>query len=300
MSRRVVLLVNRTKPEVLDALPEVRQLVARAGGRVVHELAADHEPLPAPLGADLIVVLGGDGTLLSQCRRCVDLNLPLMGVNFGKLGFMAEFDMASLRLHHASVFGSSPLVLADRLMMSARVVRAAGSNADEADAEVPHALALNDVVLTAGPPFRMIEIGVRIDGHVGPVVAGDGVVVSTPIGSTAYNASAGGPIMAPDVEAMVITPIAAHSLSFRPVVVCGRSTIDLTLGRVNDSEGGWCGSGGTTLVVDGQIGTRLHAGDVVRIAMHPRPVHFVRNPDSQYWDTLIQKMHWAARPTLRG
>ncbi len=95
-------------------------------------------------------------------------------------------------------------------------------------------LALNDAVVTAGPPYRMIAMSVRIDGSQGPVIMGDGLIVSTPIGSTAYNASAGGPIVSPDVPAMILTPIAAHSLSFRPVVVAAGSTIEIAIDKAND------------------------------------------------------------------
>lgn len=288
MGRRVLLLVNRSKPEVVAALDEVCRLIESGGGTIARQLDATiGEPLDDTGSADLVVVLGGDGTLLSQCRRCVHLGLPMMGVNFGKLGFMAEFDMPGLRRRAAEVFDGRPLMLADRSMMSVTVRRAGG--------EVePCGVALNDAVITAGPPFRMIEIGISIDGEPGPTILGDGLIVATPIGSTAYNASAGGPIISPDVQALVLTSIAAHSLAFRPVVVSPASSVRLTLVRCNDEPDSIMG---TMLMLDGQVGTRLRRGDRVDVGLHPRRVPFVRNPDTRYWHTLVHKLHWAARPT---
>ncbi len=294
MPRSVLILVNRSKPEVVSALPEVCALIAAAGGRVVQQLdaLADGSAVQ-PCGADLVVVLGGDGTLITQAVRCAAMDLPILGVNFGKLGFLAEFDLEALRAQAGALFGGAALTLLPRSMISATRIPAGGS------AE-PARTALNDAVITAGPPFRMISIGISIDGQTGPNVTGDGVIVSTPVGSTAYNASAGGPIIAPDVLALAITPIAAHSLSFRPVVVSGSSTIELTLARVNDDSGDAHGqAGGTMLMLDGQPATRLGKGDRVIIRIDPRPVRFVRNPRTNYWATLIRKMQWAVPPRTR-
>ncbi len=292
MPRRVLLLVNRDKPEVCAALASLRSVITRAGGVIAAELDAIADgPLDSAVGADLVVVLGGDGTLLSQARRVVHLGRPLLGINFGKLGFLAEFDLAAFTAQAASLMGEKPLVLQDRYLLAARVHRAAGNRADEARPM----LALNDAVIVAGPPFRMIAVRVSIDGHPGPTVQGDGLIVTTPVGSTAYNASAGGPIIAPEARALAITPIAAHTLSFRPVVVSGDSAIELTMERVNAPRPG-APEAGTSLVLDGRLATPLGAGDRVVVRVHDQPVRFVRNPSSSYWSTLITKMHWAAQP----
>lgn len=306
MSRGVILISNQSKPDVLAALDEVRRLI-RAHGRIVADLDATDEPLTTKDGAELIVVLGGDGTLLAQSRRCVSLGLPMLGVNLGKLGFMAEFDVAALHEQAASLLGRTPLLLQDRPLLQVAV---------HSGSELPDAsgLALNDAVITAGPPFRMISLSLSIDGAAGPVVMGDGLIVATPTGSTAYNVSAGGAIVSPDVDAMSITPIAAHSLSFRPVVVAGNSNIEITLNAVNaDSRLERLGAhlppeerervlvgAGTSLVLDGQSSLRLQRNDRVVIRKHATPIRFVRNPRSSYWSTLIEKMHWAAPPRLRG
>ena len=288
MGRRVLVIVNRSKPEAAAAEAEVIGLVRAHGSLVgVHDSRQPDE-LPAEAGVDLVAVLGGDGTLLGQTRRLLDRGVPMLGVNFGKLGFLAEFDLAGLRDDASAVFGSGTLVCHEVRLLKACVARDG--------VERFEGVAVNECVVTAGPPFRMIDLAVRIDGGRGPTAMGDGVIVSTPLGSTAYNLSAGGPILTPDVDGIAITPIAAHSLSFRPIVVGGSSTIELALERVNEDGRG----GGTTLVLDGQVQCRLLAGDRVRIARDGRTVRFVRNRRASYWDTLIGKFRWAAAPVPRG
>ena len=290
--RAVLLLVNRDKPEAAAAAGEARRLVERHG-RLVGEL--DAEPGPAltdARGAELIVVLGGDGTLLSQARRCAGLGLPLLGVNLGKLGFLAEFDVASFRDQAASLLGAGALNTHELRMLRAQVFAAGQSTARLSDT------ALNECVVTAGAPFRMIALSVSINGEAGPTFGGDGLIVSTSTGSTAYNVAAGGPIVAPDTDALVITPIAAHSLAFRPIVVSGGSTIEATMLRVNAAGG--ASGGGTALVLDGHVAATLGEGDRVRVSRDGRPVRFVRNAGRSYWATLIDKLSWAIPPKLRN
>lgn len=307
MGRGVILLSNQAKPDVLAALDEVRRLI-RAHGRVVADLDADDGHIVPVPGADLIVVLGGDGTLLAQSRRCVHLGLPMLGVNLGKLGFMAEFDVAALHEQAAALFADNPLLLQDRPLLQVSV-HAPGNGGERLSG-----LALNDAVITAGPPFRMISLSLSIDGAPGPSVSGDGLIISTPTGSTAYNVSAGGAIVSPEVDALAITPIAAHSLAFRPIVVGGSSTVEVTLNSVNadarlerlaeslppDERDAVLVGAGTSLVLDGQSSVRLAKQDLVRIRKHATPIRFVRNPRGSYWSTLIEKLHWGARPRLRG
>lgn len=290
MARTALLIVNTAKPEAVQAAARVRRSVVTSGGKVAAEISAESTP-PDPSilkGVDLAIVLGGDGTLLSQARRFVGVGLPLLGVNLGKVGYMAEFDLEALEHHASSLFGAGKLETCDRPLLSVEVVRRGGGS--EAAG-----LALNDAVITAGPPYRMISLSIRIDGHPGPRIDGDGLIVSTPIGSTAYNVSAGGPIVAPDVAAMVLTPIAAHSLSFRPVVVSLDSTIELTVERANIDP---CGMG-TTLVLDGQNASTLADGDQVRVRRHGKAATFICNPAASYWATLINKMRWAVPPKGR-
>ncbi len=291
MPRSVLLLINQDKPDAVAGAEQVRALIRRHATIAAELDARIGPPLTDARGATLIVVLGGDGTLLSQTRRCADLALPLLGVNFGKLGFLAEYDLTSFREQAAFLFSDAALPTREIHMVRAEVF---------GDAARPRfsAAALNECVITAGPPYRMISLSMRINNEDGPTVSGDGIIVSTPTGSTAYNVSAGGPIVAPDVEAMAITPIAAHSLAFRPIVVGINSRIELTMQRVNRPAQG-SDSPGTVLVVDGQVSTPLLVGDRIVLSRDQRSVRFVRNPLGSYWSTLTDKMRWGAGPRLR-
>ena len=153
------------------------------------------------------------------------------------------------------------------------------------------ATALNDAVITAGAPFRMIQLEVAVDGEAGVKYFGDGVIVSTPSGSTAYNLSAGGPIIHPAVEALCITPICPHSLSFRPVVIPSSSSVLITAKHSNP---------GTTLFCDGQASTQLVEGDRIVIQRSPHDVLLIENPQAQQWRSLADKLQWAVPPKYNG
>jgi NAD+ kinase len=281
VSPRVLLLANHSRPQVPRLIDDVRRELSRHAV-VVADLEAEDSPLASDLKADLAVVLGGDGTMLSQARRLADRRIPIVGVNFGRLGVLAEFDWQGLQHHAEVIFGSHPPIH-DHLILGVEV-------RDQDDRVIHADLAINDCVVTAGMPFRMIELELSINGNQGPTLTGDGVIVSTPIGSTAYNVSAGGPIVHPAIDAMIITPIAAHSLAFRPIVmgVGGELTIDIT--RAND---------GTTLVLDGRVTIPLRQEQTVVVRRHPLRARFVSNPSSTYWGILLEKMRWAAPPSYR-
>ncbi|TVQ60764.1 MAG: NAD kinase [Phycisphaerales bacterium] len=288
MPRRALLIANREKPGVDAALGEVRAMIERHG-----VLAGEHTDGPAeivPEDADLVIVLGGDGTLLTQARRFAERGVPVLGVNFGKVGFLAEFDMDALRANGPAILEGSTLSLHERMLMQADVLRAGPRGKDRA---ISSGLAINECVVTAGPPYRMIGLDILIDGEQGPRLTGDGVIVATPTGSTAYNASAGGPILTPRLQAFVITPLAPHSLSFRSIVLPDVSRIELVVSRSNEGEGG---AAGTALVVDGEAVTSLREGDRVRLSRSPYALTLVSNPETGYWRTLIGKMHWALAP----
>ena len=278
---RIILLANQSHPRI-GAMVEKVSTLLREHGELVDVRDTNNEPLPADLQADLAVVLGGDGSLLSQARRLTDLEIPLVGVNFGRLGFLAEFDFDSLRDNAEIVFsGRAPI--RSRMILSVAVNDADGRT-------ISDEMAINDCVVTAGSPFRMIGLRLSIDGAEGPALSGDGVIVSTPLGSTAYNVSAGGPIVDPAVDAIIITPLAAHSLAFRPIVLAANGQLTFHVDRANE---------GTTVVHDGQVALGIGEGCSVRIVRHERRAHFVGNPSRTYWRTLLDKMRWAAPPEYR-
>ncbi|MCP3905903.1 MAG: NAD(+)/NADH kinase [Planctomycetes bacterium] len=278
---RVLLLANETNPAVAECAVEVREVARRHADEVIQQ-EANGDALPADIPADLAIAIGGDGTLIAQARRLLPTGVPLVGVNVGRLGFLAEFDAQDLERHAAALFGPAPPV-SEHMVLEAMVRNAAG--------ETTYAgLAVNDTVVTSGAPFSMIALRLSVDDAAGPVLTGDGVIVSTPAGSTAYNVSAGGPIVHPAVEAMAITPLAAHSLAFRPIVVCATSTLQIEVMRANE---------GTSLIQDGQPPAPLNAGDRVILRRHDRTARFVTNPDNTYWDILLDKMRWAVPPNYR-
>jgi len=277
-----LLIVNRDKPEAMRTADAIRPTIGRYAS--LAEIEASDAPLASSVAAfDVAVVVGGDGTLIAETRRLLDRGRPIVGVNAGRLGFLAEFDVADLEKHAALVLGSAP-PLRERMLLSIEIARADGS----VDAT---GLAINDAVITAGAPHRMIEMSLSVDDdEAGVDITGDGVIIATPTGSTAYSASAGGPIVHPDVEGITITPICAQSLAFRPVVVGAHETVILSLRRVND---------GTCLVLDGQRSIALAKGDRVSMRKHALRAKFVANPSNRYWDALRAKMRWAAPPSYR-
>lgn len=289
MPKRVLLLSNPRSQEAMGASKDVATLIASHA-----TLVASEEASTAPLShlassADVVVVLGGDGTLLAQARRFVEKDVPLLGVNLGRLGYIAEFSLESLRDQAGSLFGDEPLPTRSLSMLHAEVF---SSGKQEARLS---GIALNEAVVANGLPRHMMELSIAIDGRMGPSVSGDGLIVSTPIGSTAYNLSAGGPIVAPDADAFAITPLAPHSLSFRPVVVSGASVIELSMLRASAVGGDQT----CALVLDGQVSEPLQDSDRILLKRHARQIRFVRNTRTDYWGTLIERLHWAAPPKRR-
>ncbi|OHB62708.1 MAG: hypothetical protein A2Y77_16065, partial [Planctomycetes bacterium RBG_13_62_9] len=235
--------------------------------------------------ADFAIVLGGDGSIISAARTLSEAKIPVIGVNLGKLGFLAEFSVGEFKEQfHDIVSGKTPVER--RMMLGCRVMAK-----DDEGREKFHARAVNDVFITAGPPFRVVELKIAVDGQPVASCIGDGLIVSTPTGSTAYNLSAGGPILAGAMEAMVITPICPHSLSFRPIVIDAASVVQISCTRVNE---------GTTVSIDGQVFTGLSPDDVLTVTRERNGFLVVNNPTRTRWDTLATKLGWAKGPRYEG
>ena len=287
--KRVFIVANIGKPRVERALQAWKPWIAERA--VVIGIETDHEHDLHQIDADLILVLGGDGTLLSVARRLQGRQTPVMGVNFGRLGFLAGFTPENFQKYFEQALANT-LVLSDRQQLEVSIIAAGvecslldSDGLERAGDSSPRAL--NDAVISAGPPFRMIELTISASMEPGISYMGDGVIVSTASGSTAYNVSAGGPIINPDVEAFCITPLCPHSLSFRPVVVSSKSTVVIVAAHVND---------GTTLFCDGQASTRLSNGDRIIIRRSAYDVRLVENPEAREWRSLAEKLNWAASP----
>jgi NAD+ kinase len=279
------------RPALHDLIPWLKERVEIVG---VDEGCANADW--SGLAADMILVLGGDGTLLAVARRLAGRQIPVMGVNFGRLGFLADFTPDNFRPRFEEILRDG-MQISRRSTLQASVVPAGvdcrfSDRREVAEACRFTATALNDAVVTAGPPFRMIDLELVADSEsdrtTGVKYSGDGVIVATASGSTAYNVSAGGPIISPTVDALCITPICPHSLSFRPVVLGVTSTIMITATRVN---------AGTTLSCDGQVNTELRSGERLIIRRGDHDVLLVDNPDTKEWYILAEKLHWAVGPS---
>lgn len=272
-------ILTSDRAEHAQALLNDVRAVVTSSSELIAEVGHDEA---VPEATERLVVLGGDGTIIGAIRKTLGSGIPILGVNAGRLGVLAEFSIESLQEHASEVFGPQPIVR-EHLVLYVSVLGRDGSQRMEA-------VAVNDCVVTAGPPFRMIELSLKIDATHGPSLNGDGVIIATPIGSTAYNVSAGGPIVQPTVEGMVITPVAPHSLAFRPIVTDATTTIEIGITR---------GNSGTSLVLDGQASHTLEEGERILIQRHDQRAQLIGNPSSPYWKTLIEKMRWAAPPTYR-
>ncbi len=275
--RSVLLVGNRQKPDVPAAFERLRQWMADRNVRISGTLDGD----PGIIGGgshDRVVVLGGDGTILATAGQMGARQSAIIGVNMGKLGYLAEYSVEDLEQHFDKAVGDASLV-SERMMLRVEVHVAGG--------EVRHGWACNDCVVHAGAPFRMLELLLRLDGQDVTRIAGDGLIIATPTGSTAHNLSSGGPILQPDVRAIIVTPICPHSLTVRPVVVGPDATVEIIAVRSNE---------GTTAVIDGQQSIALPAKSRILIRRAGDPFKLVRHPDRPAWKTLIRKLGWGTPP----
>jgi NAD+ kinase len=235
---------------------------------------------------DFAIVFGGDGSIISTARKVSDASVPVVGVNVGKLGFLAEFSVGELKEFFPRLMqGAVPIDR--RMMLGCKVFR--GQQVKDR-IERFNSAAINDIFITAGPPFRTVELKILVDDQPLAGCVSDGLIISTPTGSTAYNLSAGGPIVSPNMDAVVITPICPHSLSFRPIVINADSTVEVFGVRVNE---------GTTISIDGQVSLRLSIEDVVKVQRQSCDFLIVNNPLRSQWDTLATKLRWAEKPKYK-
>ena len=226
---------------------------------------------------DLVVVLGGDGTLLAAARAFAHTNVPLLSVNLGSLGFLTEVPLGELYATLEAWCDGTALIEV-RSMMRAELVCASGQKRTWD--------ALNDVVLAKGTIARMADFSVAIDGMAVAEFRADGVILSTPTGSTGYNLSANGPIVMPTVNAMLVTPICPHLLTIRPIVVPGESAISVRVVGVPNE---------IYLTVDGQEAVPMHVGDEVHCCRSEYSVRLLRLKANGLFNVLRSKLKWGER-----
>lgn len=257
----------RDRVAVLDK--ETAALVPDAG-------VATSRKVDLPGQVDVLLVLGGDGTLLSMARLVGDLGVPILGVNLGGLGFLAALTVDEL---HAALepLLRDELVIEERMMLSATVSRQ-GEKLSEY-------VALNDMVITKSAMSRIIQLEVAVDDQFATGYRADGLIISTPTGSTAYCLSAGGPIVFPTMDAVVLTPICSHTLTNRPLVLPASQRIEVTLATDQD----------VMLTADGQVGFALKPWDVVEIRRASPRIRLLRPPQKHFFSVLRTKLKWGER-----
>jgi NAD+ kinase len=298
---KIALIPNRDKPDAIAAAQHLHDLLSARPGLSVSTLMDPTREQLQEVGQGILVVLGGDGSILSIAQSMSGIRTPVVGINFGKLGYLAAFSLEQFLTHLDAVL-SNRAPMTHRLMLEGAIYRTPnGSAASNGHIEDTAALlrqtpivkcvALNDVVINAGHPFRMIELDVQIDGHATTTFRSDGVILATASGSTGYNLSAGGPLLSPAVPAMVLTAICPHSLSFRPVVMISDSIVAITPLKLNE---------GSRVTFDGQVTHPITDHDVLLIRRAAEPLTLIENPAVTHWQMLAQKLHWAQSPRQRS
>jgi NAD+ kinase len=250
--------------------------MAKAAGATAHYEVVEKDLLPQRV--DMVVVLGGDGTLLGMAGRIgqAGANIPILGVNFGSLGFLTEVTLPEIYSSLESAINGSAQI-EERMMLHVTVDREAERLADR--------VVLNDVVVTQGALSRIIDLSVTVDGEFMMRVKADGLIIASPTGTTAYNLSAGGPIVHPHVEGLTITPIAPHTLTNRPVVVPGSSEIRIQPFTPDDQTEVFA-------TFDGQSLLPLKSTHVVCVRRATRTLRLIRASSRGYFQVLREKLRW--------
>jgi len=236
--------------------------------------AVRKEDLPGQV--DLLVVLGGDGTLLSMARAVGDLGVPILGVNLGGLGFLTATPLDEM-MAAVEALVSGQMAIEERMMLAARVRRRGEW--------LPTHIALNDVVILKSAMSRIINLSVAVEGRHATAYRADGLIISTPTGSTAYSLSAGGPILFPLMDAVVLTPVCSHTLTNRPIVLPGHDRIEVILRSAQQ----------VMLTLDGQVGVELEENDTVEIRQAAARIRLARFPHKDFFSVLRTKLKWGER-----
>ena len=284
---RVALVGRYASPGLATPLARLASYLTARGHSVVLEgETARYAPLPGyPSAAsedlgravDLAIVLGGDGTMLSIARRLAPFDVPLIGINQGRLGFLTDIPLARMEATLDAML-SGRYLEERRTLLAAVVVRGNGGR-DEA-------FALNEVVINRGSLGSMIECAVEIDGRFVYAMRADGIIVATPTGSTAYALSAGGPILDPQLASFLLVPVAPHALTHRPIAISDAAHIAITVLRARDA-GFHC---------DGQAYFTLAEGDRVQLSRAPHAARFLHPEGHDYFAMLREKLHWSETP----
>lgn len=279
--KKIGIIANKGKPEARIVARELVYLLEARGAYVFLEetIALDlgRAELGASIGeigshADLVCVLGGDGTLLSIARKLAGQSIPIFGINLGTLGFLSEAEPEHLP-HAVDNLLSGKYNIEERAMLEASLVRKGST--------LGTYTAMNDIGIAKGSFCRIIQCAVYADDEYVATFNGDGVIVSSPTGSTAYSLSAGGPIVAPNVDMLLLTPVAPHSLTARPMVLSGNQTIRVEVDAIHQEMG---------LSIDGQFGYRLEGGDQIYVKKSPYVTPLIKWKKGSFFEAIRTKL----------
>ncbi|HZG14138.1 MAG TPA: NAD(+)/NADH kinase [Candidatus Bathyarchaeia archaeon] len=279
--KTIGIVANRGKPEARIVARDLLYLLEEKGAKVVLEetiaSGVGRPELALPLSdfggnMDLVCVLGGDGTLLDIARRLAGCSLPILGINLGTLGFLSQAEPEHLP-HAVDKLLSGDYWIEERSMLQATLIRRGET--------LGTFTAMNDIGIAKGSFCRIIECVVSIDEQYVATFSGDGVIVSSPTGSTAYSLSAGGPIVAPDVKMLLLTPVAPHSLTARPMVFSASQVIRIQVDAIHNEMG---------LSIDGQFGYRLEGGDEIYVSTSPYVTPLVKWEKDHFFAAIRTKL----------
>lgn len=286
MLRKIGIIANTEKSRTKEVLTSLVEWLEAKGA----EFSIEKELVPLvgreklaypieklPIQSDMIIALGGDGTLLAAARAVGKRRIPILGVNLGRLGFLTE-------LKPREVFPSLEKIwqgnysLEERMVLQVVILSRSGK---------PTLYALNDLVIDKGSFSRVIQLKTYLNGESLSTFSADGLIISTPTGSTAYSLSAGGPIINPQMEAIIITPICPHSLSVRPMVISQEETFEVAVYSDHNSA---------MLTIDGQVGYELSSGDRVKIVKGDYKITLVHSTNQSFYQVLREKLKWGLEP----
>ncbi len=277
---KLVLLYANQRTELADRARRLAPLIAEHAEVALHDLGAGDDLAQADF--DMAIVVGGDGSMLRAVHLMGRRQRPMLGVNLGKLGFLADLSPDEFTAQ-LSLICSGTLPHLDHLMYECSVWR--GGKAIE------RCVGLNEVAVLSGPPFKILDVELYVDAELVTTYSCDGLIVSTPVGSTAHSLSAGGPILRQELQAFVVSPISPHTLTNRPVVDAADRVYELVVPEPHV---------GTSVVADGRLLTRLEPMDRVRVERSEARFQLVALPGRSYYHTLCEKLGWGGRLNRKG
>src|SRR5690554_2968357 len=289
--RNIGIIGRLNSNKVIDTIKRLSKYLQEEGYHVIldepiaevmpgHSMQVSHTNLLGEI-CDMVIVIGGDGSLLGAARALAKYNTPVLGINRGRLGFLTDISPDDTMLDAVQDVLDGEYVTEMRFLLDAEIKRDG--------IPIATASALNDVVLHPGKATRMISFNLWIEGQHVYNQRSDGLIVATPTGSTVYSLSAGGPIMHPKLDAVVLVPMFPHTLSSRPIVVDGKSEIKLVIGETNETY--------PQISFDGQMNISCAPGDIVRITKKPFKVRLIHPTDHNFYATCRDKLGWASTIT---